>query len=68
MVPRKSAMNLTFRLPKDDSVDQELDAAGLDTLEYTRWGAYRLKLVPGDPQKHHDLLHKLLKASYDNRE
>jgi predicted transport protein len=68
MVPRKSAMNLTFRLPKDEAVDQELDAAGLDTLEYTRWGAYRLKLIPGDPQKHHDLLLKLLKASYDNRE
>lgn len=68
MVPRKSAMNLTFRLPKSDAVDQELDAAGLDTLEYTRWGAYRLKLTPGDVQKNHDLLLKLLKASHDNRE
>ena len=40
MVPRKSAMNLTFKLPKDDSIDQELDAAGLDE-------AFRVSLPAG---------------------
>jgi hypothetical protein len=68
MGPRKTAVNLSVRLPKDDTVDQELEAAGLDTLEYTRWGAYRIKLTPGDGQKHHDLLHRLLKTSYDNKD
>jgi hypothetical protein len=68
MGPRKTAVNLSFRLPKDEAVDQELEAAGLDTLEYTRWGAYRVKLTPGDAQKHHDLLHRLLKTSYDNKD
>jgi hypothetical protein len=68
MGPRKSATNLTFKLPKDEVIDTDLEAAGLDTLEYNRWGAYRIKLVPGDLPKNHDLLQRLLKAAYEYRE
>lgn len=66
--PRKSAMNLTLKLPRDDGIDLKLDQSGLDLLEYARWGAYRIKLEPGDVAKHKPLLEELLKAAYGNRE
>lgn len=66
--PRKSAMNLTLKLPRDDGIDLKLDQSGLDLLEYARWGAYRIKLEPGDIAKHRPLLEELLKAAYENRE
>jgi hypothetical protein len=65
--PRKSALNLTFKLPRSEEIDAKLEQSGLDMLEYARWGAYRIKLVPGDLSKHKELLEQLLKAAYENR-
>jgi len=65
--PRKSALNLSFKLPRSDEVDATLEQSGLDLLEYARWGAYRIKLVPGDVTKQRELLEQLLKAAYENR-
>ncbi|OHC63693.1 MAG: hypothetical protein A2040_04535 [Rhodocyclales bacterium GWA2_65_19] len=65
--PKKSAMNLSVKLPRDESIDTKLEQSGLDLLEYARWGAYRLKLEPQDVAKHKPLLEELLKSAYENR-
>jgi predicted transport protein len=65
--PKKSAMNLAVKLPRDEGIDAKLEQSGLDLLEYARRGAYRIKLEPQDIAKHKPLLEELLKAAYENR-
>jgi predicted transport protein len=64
-IPRKSGMNLRLRIPRSDEIDAKFEQAGLDLLEYARWGAYRLKLEAQDIDKHRPLLQELLKTAYD---
>ena len=66
--PQKSAMVLTIRLPQNIEIDEKLEQANIDLLEYLRWGAYRLKLSVGDIHKHETLLKEILKKAYEYRE
>lgn len=66
--PKKAALNLALKLPRDEIVDEKLEQSGLDLLEYARWGAYRIKLEPSDVGKHQELLVELLQAAYENRQ
>lgn len=66
--PKKSALNLALKIPRDEIVDAKLEQSGLDLLEYARWGAYRIKLEPSDVAKHKELLVELLQAAYENRQ
>jgi predicted transport protein len=65
--PRKSTLNLSIQLPRSEEVDKRIDDAGIDTLEYASWGAYRLSLLPEDVHKHRALLVDLLKDAYKLR-
>ncbi|PKN61041.1 MAG: hypothetical protein CVU57_31540 [Deltaproteobacteria bacterium HGW-Deltaproteobacteria-15] len=66
-LPRKSAMNLSLRLPRSEDIDAKLEQSGLDMLEYARWGAYRIKLEPPDISKHRVLIEELLRLAYEHR-
>lgn len=65
--PRKSAMNLSLKLPRSEEIDTQLEQSGLELLEYARWGAYRIKIDSQDIAKHKDLIAALLKAAYEHR-
>jgi predicted transport protein len=66
--PRKNVGNLEIRLPRSDDQDERLERAGLDVAEYDkRWGAYRIRLSPGEAQKHRDVLTEFLKGAYEAR-
>ncbi len=66
--PRKSRINLEMKLPRSDEIDERLQAAGVDTLEYnTRWGKYRLSLSREDVQQHRELLKELMGMAYQDR-
>lgn len=66
--PRKNVVNLEIKLPRSDDQDQRLEASGIDVAEYDkRWGAYRLRLSPGDTKKHREVLTEFLQAAYDAR-
>jgi hypothetical protein len=44
--PQKNALNVELKLPQSDELDDKIENAGLDTLEYNkRWGSYRLRLT-----------------------
>ena len=65
--PRKSALNLTIPLPRSDEIDKKIDDAGIDTLEYASWGAYRLSLPPEAIRAHRSLLVEMLSEAYKIR-
>lgn len=68
MRPQKKGMRLEVKLPKSTEVDEIIESAGLDFLDYNpRWQAYRLKLEQDDLKSHSDAIADLLKRAYDFR-
>jgi hypothetical protein len=64
---KKSHLRLEFRLERSDELEQRLDQAGLDVMQYDRGGRrYRIRLTELDVDKHRELLTDLLKLAYDN--
>ena len=62
---KKNSFRAEIRLPSSPEIDQQLEAAGIDVMEYeTRWSRYRLRLTKNDITKHSALLLKLLKMAY----
>jgi hypothetical protein len=65
--PRKSNLRLEFRLDRSDELEQRLDTAGLDVMEYNqRARRYRIRVTKPDIEKHRELLAELLQLAYDN--
>jgi hypothetical protein len=54
-------------MPRSDEVDTMIEEAGLDTLEYTKWGAYRLRLAKEDVKQNTEVIKKLTQIAYDLR-
>lgn len=66
--PQKNKMNMALKLPKSDAVDEKIDSAGLDTLEYNKkWGNYRIQLRKDDVESNSDVLLELTKLAYERR-
>lgn len=66
--PRRAATNLEIRLPRTTEREQQLEQAGLELQDYdTNWGAFRIRLAPGDVGKHSDVLSSLLKEAFEAR-
>jgi hypothetical protein len=64
--PQKDWLRLEVRLPKSDEVQGQLDASGLDVMDYdSRWGRYRIRLAAGDETKHAEFLGKLLTRAFE---
>jgi len=63
---KKNSFRAEIRLPSSPDIDQELEKAGIDIMDYDqKWKRYRLRLTRSDLAKHSDLLLKLLKMSAD---
>jgi predicted transport protein len=66
--PRKSTVQIEIKLPRADDIDEKIDQAGIEKLEYsTHWGSYRLTIQKDDLTKHRALLKELMQAAYQNR-
>jgi len=64
--PQKSGIRLEIRLKRSVELDQRLEDAGLDLLDYeSRWGKYRIRLQPADLEKHAELLTQLIHEASD---
>lgn len=62
---KKNSFRAEIRLASSQEIDQQLEAAGIDVMDYlTKWTRYRLRLTKNDIKKQADLLVKLLKMSY----
>jgi hypothetical protein len=63
--PRKTGIRLDCRLEPSPELEQRLDEAGLDMLEYSRRsGRYRLRLTRAEIGQHEPLLTDLLNRAY----
>jgi len=63
--PQKSGLRLEVRLPRSEDIEQKLENAGLDLMDYNaRWGQYRIRLAKEDIKKHSDILSELLRSAY----
>jgi hypothetical protein len=63
--PKKSSFHTNIYLASSPEIDQQLEGAGVDVMDYDKRGrAYRLRLTRGDIKKHSELLLKLLKMAY----
>jgi len=62
--PQKSGLRLEVRLPRSEDIEQKLENAGLDLMDYNaRWGQYRIRLAKEDIKKHSDILSELLRSA-----
>jgi hypothetical protein len=63
--PQKSVLRVEPRLSKNETLEQKLDAAGLDGVEYDNyWGRYRLRVDSGVIKKHSGLLRELFHTAF----
>jgi predicted transport protein len=59
--PKKDWLRIEVKLPRSEETQEELDAAGLDVMDYeARTGRYRIRLGRDDIAKHRDYLVRLL--------
>jgi hypothetical protein len=62
---KKSSMLLEIRLKQSQEVQEKLNNAKLDTMDYdTKWGRYRIRVDKNDIAKNRDLLKELMMQSY----
>lgn len=63
--PKKGFIRFEPRMKKSQEIEDQLEQAGLDVMEYdSKRGRYRIRLQPGEIEKHKELLTDLIKASY----
>ena len=64
--PKKKFLRIAPRLPKSDETQEQLEAAGLDVMDYNdRTGRYRIRLFPADLKKHGDVIAQVLTQAFD---
>jgi hypothetical protein len=62
--PKRSSFHTNIYIKSSTEIDKQLEAAGLDVMDYDkRGGAYRLRLSKTDIKKHANLLIRLLKTA-----
>ncbi|MFF0176037.1 hypothetical protein [Micromonospora profundi] len=62
--PRREHAIVEFRMPRNDTVSELLDASGLDVLAYNaRWGRYRIRLTEADLPANRNLLVDLIRRA-----
>jgi hypothetical protein len=63
--PQKNGIRLELRIGKTHEIDEMIEAADLDILEYgPRGSRYKIRLQRGDVAKHADVIRQLLDMSY----
>ena len=63
--PKKRWLRAEPRLERSEEIDAKLEEAGLDIMDYSKSGRYRIKLNAGDIKKYQGLLHELLRMAYE---
>ncbi len=65
--PKKSFIRFEPRLKRSKEIEDRLEQAGLDLLDYdARWGRYRIKLQATDIDAHSELLTDLMRQASGN--
>jgi hypothetical protein len=66
--PKKNHINLELKLPQLKELDEKIEQAELDALEYSkRWGVYRLRLTKHDIASKAGVLKELARTAFERR-
>lgn len=64
--PKKAFIRLEPRIKSSTETTERLETAGLDVMDYdSRWGRYRIRLKPGDVEKHKEILSEVVKEAFE---
>ncbi len=64
--PKKSFLRIEPRLEKSDETQEQLEAAGLDVMDYDdRSGRYRIRLTPGDLREQKNAIAQVLTQAFN---
>jgi hypothetical protein len=64
--PRRKHLMVDFKIPKSEELTRQLEDAGIETLAYTSWGSYPLRLTAEDFQQHRELLARMVKLAHES--
>jgi predicted transport protein len=63
--PKKKFLRLEVRFEKSDEMQEQLEIAGLDVMDYDRHsGLYRIRLTPGDLNQHREVITALMQSAF----
>jgi len=62
--PQKANIRLELRMKKSEEIENQISEKGLDLMDYTKWGRYRIRLSKSDFKEHGELITELLKQAY----
>ncbi len=62
--PQKNAIRLEVRMKKSDDIENQISENGLDLMDYSKWGRYRIRLSQSDFKEHGDFITELLKKAH----
>ena len=63
--PKKDWVRFEPRIEKNADIQIMLEESGLDLMDYDEpWGRYRIRLVPGDLEKHEQVIRDLMQQAY----
>lgn len=65
--PKQKFLKVAIRLAKTAEWDEKIGQAGLDALDYARWGAYQLRLTKSDVLSQAKLLEEMMLAALVQR-
>ncbi len=66
--PKKNRITFEIKLPMTEEIDEEINGAKLDALEYDkRYGSYRISLSSKDIEDNSGILTELSKLAYEKR-
>ncbi|UCH85327.1 MAG: hypothetical protein JSW50_06465 [Candidatus Latescibacterota bacterium] len=62
--PKKRWLRAEFKMPRTEEIEAQIEQAGLDLIDYSKWGRYLLRLNKEDLKKHEAFLIELMKKAY----
>jgi len=66
-MPRKAHVLMTFKLPKSQEMDEQLEEAGIETLAYdSQWRQYRVRIDAAVQDKQREVLLSLARLSRES--
>jgi predicted transport protein len=62
--PQKNALKLELKIKRSDEIESKLSENGVDLIDYSKWGRYRIRFSKTDLSKNIDFITELLKEAY----
>ncbi len=62
--PQKNAIRLELRIKRSEEIENQMSDKGIDLMDYTKWGRYRIRLSKSDFKEHGEFITGLLKRAY----